>query len=322
MKLYAELLNNNFNNIDNNKVLLYITLIFLNNDNYSIDNMKKEISETKLVLTKLNNLKVKIQLKRKQKEIDEVVDSIKKYVDSSWNYVSCYIKDKDELFQIVDSLDAKKITDYIDRVTKREMEVSENLEDISNKRNNIINLIKNNPFDIVNNKLIIEDYDIELDDFYLLFDYLLNTNNYADLYKSVNSNENRKYIIEKIISCINHQISETEKIIIPVALTCLLNSFDCYTINTSDFEIENIKISDLYSLANQKCIDKNTSKWKNIAIPNTYLFDKMKEIICNGMYYYKDKKFVLELVSNKISDFKVSIDIDKMKLFLKNTINI
>ena len=34
------------------------------------------------------------------------------------------------------------------------------------------------------------------------------------------------------------------------------------------------------------------------------------------MYYYKENQFILENIENKVSDFKVSIDEDKIKVFL------
>jgi len=56
---------------------LYITLLSLNDNKYTLLNIIEEGREIKLLLTKLNNLKVKIQLKRKQKEIDNLANDIK-----------------------------------------------------------------------------------------------------------------------------------------------------------------------------------------------------------------------------------------------------
>ena len=315
MKSYTELFKDIFNTQNNDDILvkMYITLLFLNNDHYSLNDMKKEIETTKIILTKVNNLKVKIQLKRKEKEINSLIDDIKKTVNSSFDIVCNYINDKDELFNSIDSLEPKRITDYIDRITRLEINSLNDIDNINNKRINLINLIKDNSYCIKNNKFVIVNEEIEL--------YLLNINNYDDVYKSDNINKERKSIIEKIIDCINNNC-DNKDIIIPIGLSFLITNMNQNSINASDFVIENIKISDLYSLANKKCIDKNTSKWRNVNIPNEYLFDKIKKIVNSGMYYYKDNKFVLELVENKVSDFKISIDIDKMKLLLKNTINV
>ena len=324
MELYTELLNGNFNIVNNDNLLvnMYITLLFLNNDYYSLENMKKEIDTTKIILIKINNLKVKIQLKRKEKEINSLIQEIKDSVNESYNLIVKYIKDKDELFTVIDSLDPVKITSYIDSVTKKEMNVLDDIDEVNSKRCELINLIKNNDYSVKDNKFIICNEEIDLKSFYDTFSYLLDINNYGFVYKSDENNNARKEIIEKIISFINKKDDEYDKIVIPIGLTYLLSSLGKMEINTSDFEIENIKISDLYSLANEKCLDKNTSKWKNINIPNDFLFDKIKKIITSGMYYFRDNRFVFELVEDKVSDFKISIDIDKIKTILKNTVHV
>ena len=324
MELYTELLNGNYNVVNNDNLLvnMYITLLFLNNDYYSLENMKREIDTTKIILIKINNLKVKIQLKRKEKEINSLIKEIKNSVNESYHLISKYIKDKDELFTVIDSLDPVKITSYIDNVTKKEMNDLDDIDEVNSKRCELIKLIKNNVYSVKNNKFIICNEEIDLKTFYETFNYLLDTNNYGVLYKSEDSNNARKEIIEKIISFINKKENEYDKIVIPVGLTYLLTYLGKNEINTSDFEIENIKISDLYSLANKKCSDKNTSRWKNINIPNEYLFNKIKKIITNGMYYFRNDKIVFELVEDKVSDFKISIDIDKIKTILKNTVHV
>ena len=252
MELYTELLNGNFNLVNNDNFLgnMYITLLFLNNDYYSLENMKKEIDTTKIVLIKINNLKVKIQLKRKEKEINSLIQEIKNSVNESYNLISKYMKDKDELFTVIDSLDPVKITSYIDSVTKKEMNVLDDIDEVNLKRCELIKLIKNNSYLINDNKFIICNEEIDLKTFYETFNYLLDINNYGVIYKSDDSNNARKEIIEKIIEFINKKENVDDKVIIPIGLTYLLSSLGKNEINTSDFEIENIKISDLYSLAN------------------------------------------------------------------------
>ena len=101
-----------------------------------------------------------------------------------------------------------------------------------------------------------------------------------------------------------------------------LNQDHTLDLDTSEFNIENIKITELYSLAsktqNSEETNEKTTKWRNISIPNNYLIDKLKEMIKKGMYYYKEDTFVLENIENKTSDFKVSIKLDKIKYFLKS----
>ena len=88
-------------------------------------------------------------------------------------------------------------------------------------------------------------------------------------------------------------------------------------VNETNVNTYTVKSGDsLYSIANKNINDEMTAKWNNVSIPNEYLFKKICEMVNRGMYYFNDDKFILEYVDNKISDFKLSIDIDKMKLFL------
>ena len=84
-------------------------------------------------------------------------------------------------------------------------------------------------------------------------------------------------------------------------------------LDNSSFNIENIKISELYSLASNNLDEENTVKWRNIKIPNEYLVEKIKEIISKGMYYYKDDNFILD----NPGEFTLSIKITKIKHLLK-----
>ena len=106
-----------------------------------------------------------------------------------------------------------------------------------------------------------------------------------------------------------------DKISIPLVFTRILslNIDDMKEIDNSDYNIENIKISELYSLASTNSEENNTVKWRNISIPNEYLIEKIKEIINKGMYYYKDNNFILD----NPGEFKLSIEIDKIKFILK-----
>ena len=92
-------------------------------------------------------------------------------------------------------------------------------------------------------------------------------------------------------------------------------------IDMSNFKINNIKITDLYSFANNKEEQDNHAKWNKIVIPNDYLYDKFNELLQRGMYYYNEDVFTIESIDNKVSDFKISIAIDKILDFLKNILS-
>lgn len=323
--LFLELLNKDTSNIEIKDYLLinlYIMLISLNN-NYYNETLEEENNKTvKIFLTKINNLKVKIQLKRKQTEIDNLINDIKKTYELEENILFEYIDDKTKFFDIISSKDAKKISSYIDKLTKKEIYNMDNIEELSNNRNLIIEYVKKYKYNILDNKIIFEKVNYSIDNykFYEIFNYLLNIDNYYNLYKGISSNTYRREIIKSIIKVIkNKSFNDVDhnKILIPIILNYILldRSFN-NNLKTDSFIVENIKISDLYKFANEKNNIGASTKWKNFNIPNEYLFKKIKEIIDNGMYYYNNDLFIMELVINKNSDFKVSINIASIKEIL------
>jgi len=164
---------------------------------------------------------------------------------------------------------------------------------------------------------------ITIKDFIEMFNYLLNQDNYKKTYKNKSNQKTHDLIVSNIIKILlDNKITKEElnKILIPILLTYILslNMKKCNNIDTSEFNIENIKINELYSLAtSQTETNVKTTKWRNISIPNEYLLDKLREMIRMGMYYHKDDTFFLEHVENNTSDFKISIKIEQIKQFLK-----
>jgi len=164
---------------------------------------------------------------------------------------------------------------------------------------------------------------ITIKDFIEMFNYLLNQDNYKKTYKNKSNQKTHDLIVSNIIKILlDNKITKEElnKILIPILLTYILslNMKKYKNIDTSEFNIENIKINELYSLASQQTeTNDKTTKWRNISIPNEYLLDKLREMIRMGMYYHKDDTFFLEHVENNTSDFKISIKIEQIKQFLK-----
>ena len=93
-------------------------------------------------------------------------------------------------------------------------------------------------------------------------------------------------------------------------------------IATSDFRIVNIKINELYTLAgkNESILNPNTAKWQQIRIPNEYLYQKLREIIKQGMYYFDGNDLIFENIIANTSDFKVTISIENIINFLKTNL--
>jgi len=325
--ILKQLLNNKkFNTIDDQVLVnLYVTLLSLNDNKYTLLNIIEESKEIKLLLIKLNNLKVKIQLKRRMNEIENLINDIKSNFEEKENKLLNYITDKDELYKIIDTKDAKLITEYIDRITKKEIRNTMLMNERNELREKILELILKNVYYVNDQVIYITENDhevkINVKEFLDIFNYLLNIDNYDNIYKMHSSNDSHKEIIREIIKVIRKENEEEErqKVVIPMVLTYMLPKLD-KKVKTSDFVIENIKINDLYSMARDKLEEEDTPRWKNVKISNDYLFEKLEEMINRGMYYYQDNKFILELVDNKISDFKVSIEIDKMMNFLNDNL--
>jgi len=329
-----QLLNKNYNidSEEHKKFLelnVYLTLLALSNFKYDESFYEKEINIIENFLRKVNNFKVKIQLKRKENEIDNLLNEINDIYIKNKELITKYNKENLDIDGILFSKNTVSLTNMIDKLTKLKMKKQENKENNDNLRNKVSEIIFLNNYYIYDEFLYIEniDYDellkISLEDFYEIFEYLLNIDTYQSVYSNNNSEESHKKVIKSIIKALLSKDSIDDEII-PIALTYIItrNIPDYNEIDTSGFSIDNIKITDLYSFAEKNNIIDNskTARWKNILIPNEYLYDKIKEIAIKGMYYFKDDKFIIENIDNSISDFKISIDIDKMLEFLKQNL--
>lgn len=335
VKFLLQLLNKE-ENIDIDKyqeeiiVNLYLTLLSLSNIEYSKTIEQKEHEIISDFLRRLNNLKVKIQLKRKQEEIEKLSQELVNQYYENINILSIYIKDGKKLENIINTMDTKKLTNLIDRVTKEKMKKEDTKEERNKRRLELIELLPTSEYYIENSIIHIKNNDyyeeITVEEFIEIFSYLLNLDNYSDLYSNEVNQRSHDLIINNIIKLLilnEKKKEEIDKILVPMLLTYTL-SLDInngYNLDTSLFNIENIKITELYSLAaNDQKQNENeiTTKWRNISIPNEYLLNKLKIMIKNGMYYYKEDTFILENIENKSSDFKISTKTDKIELFLKN----
>ena len=318
--------------LDNNKdrhlfndtllVNIYITLLSLNNHYYSEDMYMKELDIIEDFLRKINNLKVKIQLKRKQEEIDTLVNEIKEIYNSNKRLIDNCNKEGLNVVKELETNNPVNLTSLIDDLTKEKIHrVSINHED-AEKREAIIDMLPNSKYHLDNGTLYIgEDFSIKLEDFYIIFSYLLNSNNYAERYGNDKINESYMKLLNNLIDLVVKRKLPTDETIIPIVLTYLIaQDIDYLSLTTNKFNILNIKITDLYSFAKNEG-NKETAKWKNISIPNEYLCNKIKEIISKGMYYYQNEEFIIENITNHGSDFKISINTLDMKEYLIQNIS-
>ena len=320
--------------LDNNKdrhlfndtllVNIYITLLSLNNHYYSKDMYIKELDILEDFLRKINNLKVKIQLKRKQEEVDALVNAIKEIYNSNKKLIDDCNKKGLNVLKELETKNPVNLTSLIDDLTKEKMHHVIINDEYTEKRDVIINMLPNNKYHIDNDTLYIgKDLSIKLEEFYIIFGYLLNSTNYAQKYGNDKIYASYMKLLGSLINLIVKRKLPTDETIIPIILTYLLaQDIDYSSLTMNRFNILNIKITDLYSFANKET-NSETAKWKNISIPNEYLYNKIKEISSKGMYYYADNEFIIENVTNYGSDFKISINISDMKEFLiQNIMNI
>lgn len=311
-------------------VNLYITLLSLSNLNYTENIDEVEISEIKNFLTKLNNLKVKIQLKRKPEELTKFANDLITQYYENINILSTYIKDGIELENVINTMDAKSMTKLIDSVTLYKKNKEYTKEERNQKRKNLLQLLPMSHYYIANGTIYIQNNEnceeLTIKEFTEMFNYLLNPDNYYQIYQDKANHKSRELIIANLIKLIivnDKKPEELNKVIIPIILTYILqtNLTEQVELDTSKFNIDNFLFSEVYSLAAKEInLDKsstNVPQWKNIKIPNEYLLNKLQEIIKRGMYYFKNEMFVLEHIDKNVNDFKVSISKDDLKNILK-----
>ena len=307
------------------KVSIYLTLLSLNNHNYNEKYYQNEINILENYLRKINNLKVKIQLKRKFEEIDNLFNEIDDIYNNNIRIINKYNKDNINIIETLQSKDSTSITELIDSLTKEKIRLFNLKDEYNYLRTNIIDNIFNNKYYLDNNILYIDNTKISLNitDFYNIFDYLLDINNYQSPFINSEIKDLHLSLIKDIIEIITKQEFLKIKEIIPVILVHLIatENLDYMNIDMSKFNIENIKITDLYKMANDKQnTNEKVAKWKNIIISNEYLYNKTKESLLYGTYYFNNELFILENIDNNISDFKVSINVADMRQFLKESL--
>ena len=305
-------------------VNLYLTLLSLSNLEFTEDIDKKEKDIIDDFLRKLNNLKVKIQLKRKPAEINKLAEELIIQYYENVNILSIYIKDGVELENVINTMDDKSLTKLIDKVTKDKMNKEDRKDERNKRRTELSKLLPNSNYYLKDDKIFIknnENYEeITIKYFLEMFSYLLNNDNYKQTYSNKSNKKSHDSIITNIIKLLivkDKKKEDLDKVLIPILLTYILslNLSSELDLDTSEFNIENIKISELYSLANKvNANETKITKCGKISIPNDYLIDNLKEMIKKGMYYYKEDAFILE---NNDNDFRVSINLEKIKEFLK-----
>ena len=326
-----DMFNNNSSNLSQETIInIYLTLITLSNCQYNESFYITEAEKIENFLRKVNNLKVKIQLGRKITEIDALLAEIKELYNTESDLISRYNKENIDIFTSLDTKEPIEITKVVDNLTKEKLRIQNNKEKYDELRNIIFNNIFKDNYYINDNKIYIElsdnpDFNIELSEFYEIFSYLLNIDNYKQPFIDNKANRLHTIMIANLIKALVNKEINDKSLIIPISLTYITsknkeitNEFDA-----SKFKIDNIKITDLYNLAN---IDNKTnpnmcSRWQKIIIPNEYLYMRIRNNSLKGMYYLNDDYFITEDIKDNSSDFKISINKSDMYELLINILN-
>ena len=304
------------------KLNIYLTLIALSKGYYNEAKYQSDLDIVDDFLRKTNNLKVKIQLKRKEDEITDLINRLKDIYEKNSKLIDKFNYDKLSITTIIESRNPLEITNLIDKLTKEKINYHDNKDMYDNLRTKIISHIFSNNYNIIDNNTLVlntpdnNDIVISLDIFYKVFDYLLDIDNYQETL-----NSNHTTLINDIINILTTKTINKETLI-PIILTNIINKNipNPDILDFSKFNINNIKITDLYSIAgnNQNYLNEKSAKWNKIYIPNSYLHQRIKEIIKVGTYYFKDNIFYIEELNN----FKISINTDNMLDFLKNYLSL
>ncbi len=303
---------------------LYLTLLSLNNNHYNKKHEEEKLNIVEDFLRKVNNLKVKIQLKRKQSEIDKLIKDIINIYNNNNSLIIKYIPNTINIEETLNSMDPKSLTNIIDIGTKEKLTRTRNQDEYNNIRTKLIN----NNYTYTCNDLNItfinnnDTFNITWNEFYKVFEYLLDIDNYPQPFLTPKANRLHTIHIADIIKIIQDKDynSIPDNIVISLILNNKLNIGDnIENIDTSSFKIENIKITDLYKEANNNTTIPH-ARWQKISITNTYLYQKLNTIISNGMYYYNEDRLILENIISNTSDFKVSININDMLIFLETNL--
>ena len=121
------------------KLNIYLALLSLNNNNYKDEYFITEHEIIDNFLRKVNNLKVKIQLKRKETEIDNLIKDIMNIYQENTFIINKYNREKLNIESIIDSKEPESITNLIDKLTRIKIHKLDNIF-IQEKRANILTL--------------------------------------------------------------------------------------------------------------------------------------------------------------------------------------
>ncbi len=336
MDEYNKLLSNIVNNILNNKnedinltrelknilnINLYTLLINLNKREFEYHMDKEEEKVILEFIRLLNNFKVQVELNRKRVHLEEsaskVLDSFYKNEDILLDYLEDNVGIEDMLL----SADIQKIDNLIINLSNKKKEKENINEEKNRKIIEYTKILNDNNYNVIEDKIIYNKKEIDIEEIKEIFNYLLNIDNYEFNYKNSKINNLQLNIVNDIINNLNSNelnLTSISKIIIPLLLNNIGYNYNNKSIDGSAFKIDNISINDLLANKHNEIKDnmaKINFKGTDIALSNSYLFDKINHIFKIGKYYFSEDKFILD-----DKDFKSSIVISKMIDYLVNMI--
>lgn len=299
---------------------LYLLLIELNGKEYKGEIDKKEALIIDDFLRLLNNYKVQIELKRTPEHLEEQVEKIKELYYNNTAILNNYLSSSITLENILTTGSKNDIDELIINITRKKNNKQKYIANIDNKRQKILELIKEGEnIYVKEDYVIIGSITLTIEEFKEIFSYLLNIDNFESKYNDPKLKNAQLCIYMDIISNINNKTISSKRIskILIQLLLQELSKLEIYTDENTDsshFIIENIKLNDLSKeeIPNDKS-SKIIINNKNIYISNEYLINKILSLFKEGKYYFMEDMFVIDGDKN---DFKGKIPISQMISYL------
>lgn len=317
-----KVLNNDIENIDlplkvKNMldINLYILLLNINKKQFKYT---MDFEEEKIILEfikLLNNFKVQVELNRRPIHLEQSASKVLDFFYKNEDMLLIYLDDNVEIEDILLTADIKELDNLVIELSQKKA----GKDKLNNEKNQEVmlytKLLLNNDYKVDDDIIIFNNNNkISMTYFKELFNYLINLDNYEFSYKNNRIKNLQLNIVTNVISNINDNninLNKISTIIIPLLLLNVRNKkTNLEDVDFSSFKIENISINDLLNNKKNKIMD-NMAKVhfgdSDIALSNVYLFNKIVNMSISGKYYFNDDLFVVD-----DREFKCSISINKM----------
>ena len=300
---------------------IYMALLNDSNHVYNMSIFHDEVMLVEDFLRKINNLKVKIQLKQKKSEIDKLTENIINIYDDNREVIDRFNTDYMDIKTIILGEVTETLTSLIDTITKEKMLRVKKQSEYIRIRDKIGTNLKDAYIqdDIYVFLLDNEEIRMDKDEFIRIFDYLRDTNIYSKNEMDTRTNRLRMLNIAKMIKTLYDKSNLDTIVVSSLLINNLIYSdiTNLEEIDMSKFNILNVKINELYQNIDNSG-NSYLAKWHKTAIKSEYIYDRLIRIIKKGYFYNIDDMIIFEDTLNHQNEFKVSIKMDDLTKIIKN----